>query len=98
MELVHQITNTFLGKQSKPAIPVKDQQGNSIFLQEGQLARWKEHFEQRLNRPPPETPLYILPARNDLPINPEPPSKEEIAKARKALNSNKAAGPDLIPP
>ncbi|GFR98360.1 hypothetical protein ElyMa_006348100 [Elysia marginata] len=33
-----------------------------------------------------------------MPIYPEPPSKEEVAKATKALKSNKAAGPDLIPP
>ncbi|GFR79712.1 hypothetical protein ElyMa_004027800 [Elysia marginata] len=37
MRLVHQIAKTPSGKQSKPAIPVKDQQGNSIFTQEGQL-------------------------------------------------------------
>ncbi|GFS02190.1 hypothetical protein ElyMa_004601100 [Elysia marginata] len=65
---------------------------------EEQLVRWKEHFEQPLNRPPPENPPDILPARNDLLINPEPRSKEEIAKATQALESNKAAGPDLIPP
>ncbi|GFR91914.1 hypothetical protein ElyMa_004340200 [Elysia marginata] len=40
----------------------------------------------------------ILPARNDVPIKPEPSSKEEIAKAINALKANKAAGPDLIPP
>ncbi|GFS24917.1 hypothetical protein ElyMa_003428800 [Elysia marginata] len=40
MRLVHLITKTLSGKQSKPAIPAEDQQGNSIFTQEGQLARW----------------------------------------------------------
>ncbi|GFR64998.1 craniofacial development protein 2 [Elysia marginata] len=98
IRLVHQVIKTLSGKQSKPAIPVKDQQGNSIFTHEGQLARRSEHFEQFLNRPPPENPPDILPARNDLPINLEPPSKEEIAKAIKALKSNKVAGPYLIPP
>ncbi|GFS19440.1 endonuclease-reverse transcriptase [Elysia marginata] len=97
IRLVHQITNTLAGKQSKPAIPVKDQQSNSIFTQEEKLARWKEHFEQFLNRPPQENPPDILPPRNYLPINSEPSSKEEIAKAIKALKSNKAAGPDFIP-
>ncbi|GFS15435.1 hypothetical protein ElyMa_001449400 [Elysia marginata] len=98
MRLVHQITKTLSGKQSKLTIPVKDRQRNSIFTQEGQLAKWKEHFEQLLNRQPPKNPPVILPARNDLPINPEPSYKEEIAKAIKAMKPNKAAGPDLIPP
>ncbi|GFR81841.1 hypothetical protein ElyMa_004080900 [Elysia marginata] len=83
MRLVHQITKTLSGNQSKPAIPVKDQQGYSIATQDGQLARWKEHFEQFLKRRQPENIPDILPARNDLLINPEPPSKEEIAKAIK---------------
>ncbi|GFS09274.1 hypothetical protein ElyMa_006616700 [Elysia marginata] len=98
MRLVQQITKTLSGKQRKPATSVKDQPGYSIFTQEGQLASWKEHFEQLLNRPPPENSPDILPARNDLPIIPEPPFKEEISKAIKALKLNKTAGPDLIPP
>ncbi|GFR83440.1 craniofacial development protein 2 [Elysia marginata] len=68
------------------------------FTQEGQLAKWKTHLEQLLNRPTPENPPDVLPARNDLPINPELSAKKEIAKAIKALKSNKAAGPDFIPP
>ncbi|GFS15863.1 hypothetical protein ElyMa_001459000 [Elysia marginata] len=39
MRLVHQIAKTFSGKQSKSAIPAKDQQENSIFTDKGQLAR-----------------------------------------------------------
>ncbi|GFS13168.1 ATP-dependent DNA helicase PIF1 [Elysia marginata] len=37
MRLVHKILKTLSGKQNKPAIPVKDHHGNSIFTQEGQL-------------------------------------------------------------
>ncbi|GFS02894.1 hypothetical protein ElyMa_006455800 [Elysia marginata] len=70
MRLVHQITKTLSGTQGKPAIPVNDQQGNSISTQEKQLARWMENFEQPLNRTPPENPPEnppdILSARNDL--------------------------------
>ncbi|GFS06141.1 hypothetical protein ElyMa_002956900 [Elysia marginata] len=100
MRLVHQITKTLSGKtkQNNNTSQRPTRQGNSIFTQEGQLARWTEHFEQLLNRPPPEKLPDILPARNNLLINLEPPSKEEITKAIKALKSNKAAGPDLIPP
>ena len=51
-----------------------------------------------LNRPPPESPPEILPARLDLPINTNPPTKKEIEEAIRQIKSNKAAGPDHIPP
>ena len=79
-------------------MPVKDAEGNTIFSRELQMTRWGEHFESLLNRPPPIEPPEILPARNDLDINCEPPTLEEIEKAVSFLNSNKAAGPDYIPP
>ena len=68
-----------------------------MYEQEGQLNRWREHFEQLLNRPPPESPPEILPARLDLPINTNPPTKE-IEEAIRQIKPNKAAGPDHIPP
>ena len=68
------------------------------YEQEGQLNRWREHFEQLLNRPPPESPPEILPARLDLPINTNPPTKKEIEEAIRQIKSNKAEGPDHIPP
>ena len=51
-----------------------------------------------LNCPPPESPPEILPARLDLPINTNPPTKKEIEEAIRQIKSNKAAGPDHIPP
>ena len=98
MRIVHQITKTLSGKRSKPVMPVKDLDGKSIFDREGQLNRWRTHFCQLLNRPPPDEPPDILPARTDLPIETGPPSKEEIAKSISQLRSWKAAGPDNIPP
>ena len=75
--------------------PIKEKHGNGIiYEQEGQLYRWREHFEQLPNRPPPE----ILPARLDLPINTNPPTKKEIEEAIRQIKTNKAAGPDHIPP
>ena len=50
-----------------------------------------------LNRPPPESPPEILPARLDLPISTNPPTKKEIEEAIRQIKSNKAAGPDHIP-
>ena len=98
MRIVYQTTKTLSGKFSKPAVPVKDKEGRSIFEQKGQCDRWKEHFNELLNRPPPENPPELLPARRDLQMVVDAPTKEEIAKALKLLKSHKAAGPDLIPP
>ena len=98
LRIVHQTTKTLSGKFSKPTLPVKDKEGKTIFGPEVQLNRWREYFDQLLNRPPPESQPEILPARNDLPIVTEPPSKKEIAAAITSLKSHKAAGPDHIPP
>ena len=98
MKIVYQITKSIAGKYSKPSIPVKDKQGNTIFNSDGQGERWKEHFEELLNRPPPENPPDILPARRDLDIDIEAPTRDEIEHALELLKNNKAAGPDHIPP
>ena len=98
LRIVYQITKTLSGKFSKPALPVKDRSGSTIIDPAGQLNRWREHFNELLNRPTPEEQPDILPARNDLPISIDPPSKAEIQAAIKALKAHKAAGPDHIPP
>ena len=98
MRTLYQITKTLSGKFSLSEVPVKDKEGKMIFGKEAQKKRWVEHFEDLLNRPPPTDPPDIIPARNDLPINCEPPTKAEIESAVKSLNVGKAAGPDHIPP
>jgi len=98
LRVLHQITKRMSGKWSSAEMPVKDAQGNALIEKEAQLGRWKEHFDTLLNRPTPENPPDITPSEEDLPISCEPPTREEIAKAVKQLNSNKAAGPDYIPP
>ena len=32
--------------------PLQDKKGNTVFGKEAQAERWKEHFENILNRPP----------------------------------------------
>ena len=95
---LYQTTRILSGKRNIPEVPVKDAEGKTIFDNESQCKRWKEHFEDLLNRPPPANPPEILPARRDLPISCEVPDLEEIERAVNLLNLNKAAGPDAIPP
>ena len=98
MRILYQTTKTLAGKYGKPDVPVKDKDGKTIFGKDDQSKRWVEHFNSLLNRPPPSIPADILPARNDLPICCEAPTKKEILDAILKLNSGKAAGPDEIPP
>ncbi|XP_043922942.1 uncharacterized protein LOC122798228, partial [Protopterus annectens] len=96
-KMLYDITKQLSGKYSKPERPVKDKQGKTINSIEHQLKRWVEHFEELLNRPSPLNPPIIEPANEDLPINCEKPSKEEIRKAIIQMKNGKAAGPDNIP-
>ena len=57
-----------------------------------------EHFNNLLNRPPPEHPPDIQPAEDILDINCDPPTIEEIKRAIRKQKSGKAAGSDYIPP
>ena len=94
---VYSITKRLAGKFQSGDKPIKDKQGKLLTSQEEQKNRWKEHFQELLNRPPPENPPEIEPASEDLEINLEPPSLKEIEAAIKKLRNNKAAGPDGIP-
>ena len=51
-----------------------------------------------MNRPAPQTPPTIPPPTEFLGINTNPPSRIEISRAIKSLKTDKAAGPDGIPP
>ena len=60
--------------------PIKDKNGNVLTSDEDQLKRWREHFEELLNRPPPQNPPDIAPAEEVLQINCERPSKQRLRK------------------
>ena len=96
--VLYQTAKLISGQSNITVATVKDGNGKTIFDKEAQNKRWLEHFENLLNRPPPDNPPDILPARKDLLISCEPPTREEIAKAAAQLHPNKAAGPDAIPP
>ena len=77
---------------------MKDKNGETITDEAKERARWPEHFQEILNRPPPQVPPDIPPAANQLAVSINPPTKAEVSKAIKSLKSGKAAGPDDIPP
>ena len=97
MKELYNITRILSGKRMPPEKPVKDTNGTVLTTSEDQKIRWKEHFEELLNRPAPQQTADILPAEEDLPISLEAPTMEEIKKAIRTLNNGKAAGPDGIP-
>lgn len=97
MKQLYDTTKKLSGKYNRPERPVKDKEGNQLVGEENQKQRWVEHFEELLNRPPPSNPPQILPAENDLDIDCNPPSREEIRQAIKQLKNGKASGPDNIP-
>ena len=97
MRDLYSIIRTIYGRFIKPERPVKDKDGKPILDGEGQKRRWMEHFEDLLNRPEPLEPPDIQPAKEDLPIDCDPPTKDEIRKAIIQFKNGKSAGPDGIP-
>ncbi|XP_025097540.1 uncharacterized protein LOC112565890 [Pomacea canaliculata] len=95
---LYEITRILSGrKNTNLCRPIKNKNDSVITGNAEQRSRWVEHFDEILNRPPPTTTLNITPASEQLLVNTNPPTKAEIIKAIKSLNSGKAAGPDGIP-
>ena len=69
------MSKTLAGKRRKAEIPVKNIEGKAILEEEEQIKRWAEYFKELLNRPQPDNPPEILPAKRDLPIIWDPPNK-----------------------
>ena len=81
MKQLYEIIRKLAGKYKRTYRPIKDKNGNVLTSDEDQLKRWREHFEELLNRPPPQNPPDITPAEAVLQINCESPSKAEIEKS-----------------
>ena len=97
MKQLYEITRKLAGKYKRTDRPIKDKNGNVLTSDEDQLKRWRDHFEELLNRPPPPNPPDITPAEEVLQMNCERPSKAEIEKAIHHMKRGKASGPDKIP-
>ncbi|VDO84779.1 unnamed protein product [Schistosoma margrebowiei] len=91
MKQLYDTTKKLSGKYSKPERPVKDKGGKTITEIQQQRNKWVEYFEELLNPPDIEA------AQTDLPIDVNPPTKEEIRMAVRQTKNGKAAGPDNIP-
>lgn len=94
---VYRITRELTGSYSKCSGPVKDKNGNKITSENLKLERWAENFNQVLNRPEPtKTAIVDENFGEQLRIELEPPTKEEIKKAINKLRNNKAPGIDSL--
>lgn len=90
------ITKTISRSLSNNGEPVKDKEDNIIFSEVDTIARWKEYFQTILNRPRvPNTPKTPA-AREELDINIDAPTTEEVKAAIKGMKSGKAAGVDGV--
>ena len=97
--ITKQLTGQSYGRQTAA---VKNKNGDLLKSKEARMERWKERFEEVLNRNPPEEPAGEESNEEDeeefeeLDISTEPPSIQEIKNAVKALKNDKAPGVDQI--
>ena len=94
---LYKITRQLAGKNKSTSRPVRDKQGNLLTKESLQLQRWKEYFQEIVNRPPPDSIPDIEEATEDLNISCGRISKEEIKRALNKLNLCSAPGINNIP-
>ena len=97
MKQLYDTTTKLAGKFKKSERPIRDKNGTVLTGVDKQLNRWAEHFGELLNRPRPQNQSDIQPAEEDLLINCNKPTKEEIKRAIGHIQNGKTAGPDGIP-
>ena len=94
---VYKVTKLICGKYNGSRnVPIRDKQGQLLTSEKDQEARWVEHFNEVLNRPPPEEEPVIPEAEEDLSVDTGPPKKEEIIAAINTLKNHKAPGKDRL--
>ena len=59
-------------------VPVNDTTGNLLSSERGKLECWKEHFQTILNRLEPTETVHISAVEEDVDVNTDPPSLEEV--------------------
>ncbi|XP_056005295.1 uncharacterized protein LOC130050170 [Ostrea edulis] len=92
---LYRITKMLTGRFTNCETAVKNELGQIIAGDEEKLKRWKDHFENVLNKGSPAVAAIIQPATEFLDINIESPI-QEVQAAIKALKNGKAPGQDGI--
>ena len=97
MKLLYQITKKLKGDTGpNQNLPLKDADGKIITVEKEKIERWKEHFQQVLNRADPPRLADIPEAADDLEINLDQITEAEVREAIKAQKNGKAPGSDSV--
>ena len=97
LKRVYDTTRLLSRRKTVQSKPVKDKNGAVLTRTEDQLNRWKEHFQEVLNRPAPENPPNLTEGPL-LGIRTGQITMAEVKRALKSLKNGKAPGCDNIPP
>lgn len=98
MGQVYQVVKQLCNKKTNKSMPIKDKQNNTLSSEKEQKERWKEHFQEVLNRKEPENTVSIDITETplELDIDLYAPTKLEIQRALKSLRNRKAPGIDQL--
>ena len=99
MKRLYDITRKLANNDFKKQVPVKDKEGKLLTMNEDQLKRWHQHFEETLNfecvtqlAEEEENSREVLSSK----INSSPPTIVENRNAIRVMKTGKAAGIDQI--
>jgi exonuclease III len=94
---VYQLVKKMAGKRTPQPMAMKDKGGNILTEKEEVMCRWREHFQELLNRPDPVRRFHGNQHEGeDLDIDISIPTEEEVQVAVRKLKNNKAAGVDRV--
>ena len=96
LKTLYATTRILSERHCNPNRPVRKKEGRLLTIVEDQIARWKEHFQEVLNRPASEQRPQLNPG-DPLDINIGEITKEKMHEALSSLKNGKAAGTDNIP-
>ena len=93
---VNKINKQLCSNNTNHALHVKDKQGKVITTDKEQAARWKQHFQEVLNRPDPAESADSPPSEVNLDIETKPPNTAEVRSAIENMRNGKAPGIDSL--
>ena len=97
MKAIYDITNKRCKSKTAKIEHIKEKNGSLLTKENEIKTRWKDHFNEILNRPEPPVPAEISTNGVEvLPINTAHPTTNEIRSVIKELKSGKAPGYDNI--